>query len=103
MFTAHSHARTRRHIVLILAAMLLLASFSIADARPKHRRASSPRALWEYNVVTILHANTEQRKSILNEQGRAGWELISSEDDKAGTGETTFYFKRSRRRIARRR
>ncbi|MGI8653851.1 MAG: hypothetical protein ACR2LC_01385 [Pyrinomonadaceae bacterium] len=66
MFTAHNHARTRRRFVLILAAMLLLASFSIADARPKHRRTSTPRSLWEYNVVTILHANTEQRKAILN-------------------------------------
>ncbi len=103
MFTAHSHARTRKHIVFILAVLLLITSFSFVDARPKRRRAPTPRALWEYNVVTILHANTEQRKSILNEQGRAGWELISSEDNKAGTGETTFYFKRSRRRIVRRR
>lgn len=103
MFTAHSHARTRNHTVLILAVILLLTSFSFADARPRHRRAASSRTLWEYNVVTILHANTEQRKSILNDQGRAGWELISSEDDKTGTGETTFYFKRSRRHIIRRR
>jgi len=102
MFTAHSHARIRKHIVLILAIILLLTSFSFVGARPRHRRATSRRSLWEYNVVTILHANTEQRKSILNEQGRAGWELISSEDDKTGTGETTFYFKRSRRHITRR-
>jgi hypothetical protein len=89
MFTAHSHARIRKHIVLILAIILLLTSF-LSLARVPDTDAQHHGALWEYNVVTILHANTEQRKSILNEQGRAGWELISSEDDKTGTGETTF-------------
>ncbi len=101
MFTAHGHARFSKHAVLIFAILLVLISFASIDAHTKRRRVA--RTLWEYNVVTILHANTEQRKSILNEQGRAGWELISSEDDKSGTGETTFYFKRSRRHSARRR
>ncbi|MFN2453153.1 MAG: hypothetical protein ABR577_02930 [Pyrinomonadaceae bacterium] len=81
--------------------MIILYATSLTEAHAKRRRAA--RTLWEYNVVTIIRANTEQRKSILNEQGRAGWELISSEDDKSGTGETTFYLKRLRRNAYHRR
>ncbi len=100
MFTEHKRAKSKNSLIFILSIMLVLTSFASTEARTKRRRSS--RTLWEYNVVTIMHANTGQRKTILNDQGRDGWELISSEDDKSGTGETTFYFKRLRRQNSRR-
>ncbi len=93
MFVEDKRNKARCSFILMLAVVLILSAAVLTDARTR-RRHTVRRTLWEYNVVTIVHANTEQRKSILNEQGRSGWELISSEDDKSGTGETTFYFKR---------
>lgn len=96
MFIGQRHIQPKFYVLLILIAVTVLSAASVTEARNRRRRVA--RTLWEYNVVTILHANTEQRKAILNEQGRMGWELISSEDDKTGTGETTFYLKRLRHR-----
>ncbi len=94
--SASKVSRILRPFVLAIIVVLCLAS--LIEAKPRSRRRAPAKTAWEYNVVSILRASPEQRRSILNTEGRQGWELMFVSDDQTTPGTINFYFKRARRR-----
>jgi hypothetical protein len=54
---------------------------------------------WEYKIVKLGPSRSLDSEAVLNELGRAGWDLIAFQplDQRAYPGEGAFYLKRPRR------
>jgi hypothetical protein len=54
---------------------------------------------WEYKVVKLGPSASLESEALLNDLGRAGWELVAFQplDQRAYPGEGAFYLKRPRR------
>ena len=58
-----------------------------------------PAVGWEYKVIKVGPSASLTSEAMLNELGRAGWDLVAFQplDQRAYPGEGAFYLKRPRR------